>query len=158
MSYKVGQVLYTIIKKIHGVLPVRVVEQTIKNDLCGEETTYKVLLPNKKSQKVDIEKLENVFECLEDVNNHLLEKTRISIDKMIKDAIVLEEEYFKENIDEEFITCKNDTLNSKIKHNQVKVDLGNGQSVDLENNDILDEKVLDDVNVGGEDIDESITT
>ena len=61
MDYKVGQILYTILKDRQIIIPIQVIEQITVKDLESERTNYKVLLPNKKSQKINIEKLENVF-------------------------------------------------------------------------------------------------
>jgi hypothetical protein len=158
MNYNVGQVLYTVVKEKQIVIPVRVVEQIIKKNLEGEETTYKVLLPNKKSQKVNLEKLENVFKDLDDVNNFLLEKSKTTIDKMIEDAMTLEEEFFDEKDKEVIDTCINESTSNIIKSDQIKVDLGNGQVANLINNSsVLKEKMLEKTDVG-KDIDESVTS
>jgi hypothetical protein len=158
MSYNVGQVLYTIIKEKQVVIPVRVVEQIIKKNLDGEETSYKVLLPNKKSQKVDLEKLENVFQDLDDVNSYLLKKSKSTIDKMIEDAMILEEDFFEEKVKEEIDMCISETKNSIINSDQIKVDLGNGQVANLINSTgILGKEVLDKT-VEGEDTDESVAS
>ena len=158
MNYSVGQVLYTIIKEKQIVIPVRVVEQIIKKNLDGEETSYKVLLPNKKSQKVNLEKLENVYQDLDDVNRFLLEKSKETIDKMVEDAMTLEIEFFEEKEKEEIDACINESTNSIIESNQIKVDLGNGQVANLINSsNVLDKEMLDNTDMD-KDIDESVTS
>lgn len=158
MNYSVGQVLYTIIKEKQIVIPVRVVEQIIKKNLDGEETSYKVLLPNKKSQKVNLEKLENVYQDLDDVNKFLLEKSKETIDKMVEDAMTLEIEFFEEKEKEEIDACINESTNSIIESNQIKVDLGNGQVANLINSsNVLDKEMLDNTDMD-KDIDESVTS
>ena len=162
MNYSVGQVLYTIIKEKQIVIPVRVVEQIIKKNLDGEETSYKVLSPNKKSQKVSLEKLENVYQDLDDVNKFLLEKSKETIDKMVEDAMTLEIEFFeekeKEKEKEEIDACINESTNSIIESDQIKVDLGNGQVANLINSsNVLDKEMLDNTDMD-EDIDESVTS
>jgi len=148
MSYDVGQVLYTIIKDKQIVVPVQVVEQIVIKDLNGEVTNYKVLLPNKKSQKVDIEKLENIFLDLDEVNDYLLKKAKESIDKMIEDAMTLEEEFFieekKEKIKDNF-ECKNESNNVIINKDQKKIILENGQTANIiDNTGVLSEELLKD--------------
>ena len=158
MNYSVGQVLYTIIKEKQIVIPVRVVEQIIKKNLDGEETSYKVLLPNKKSQKVSLEKLENVYQDLDDVNRFLLEKSKETIDKMVEDAMTLEIEFFEEKEKEEIDACINESTNSIIESDQIKVDLGNGQVANLINSsNVLGKEMLDNTDMD-EDIDESVTS
>lgn len=158
MNYSVGQVLYTIIKEKQIVIPVRVVEQIIKKNLDGEETSYKVSLPNKKNQKVNLEKLENVYQDLDDVNNFLLKKSKETIDKMIEDAMTLEIEFFEEKVEEVIDACINESTNSIIESDQIKVDLGNGQVANLINNaNVLDKETLGKTDMD-EDTDESVTS
>lgn len=144
MEYKVGQILYTIIKDRQIVVPVQVVEQITVKDLESEKTNYKVLLPNKKTQKVNIEKLENVFLDLDEVSEYILAKTRESVDKMVEDAIHLEDTFFKDNPSKDIdIACINDNRQVKINgNNKLKIDLGNGQVANIiDNTSTLDESL-----------------
>lgn len=147
MSYEVGQVLYTVVTNKQIIIPVRVVEQIVIKNLDGEETNYKVLLPNKKNQKIDMSKLENVFLDLDEVNSYLLNKTKSSIDKMIEDAITLEEDYFnsKKN-NEENLTCKKEKSDIKINGKQIKISLEDGQVGNIiDNTNTLTPKIIEDI-------------
>lgn len=144
MEYKVGQILYTIIKDRQIVVPVQVVEQITVKDLESEKTNYKVLLPNKKTQKVNIEKLDNVFLDLDEVSEYILTKTKESVDKMVEDAIHLEDTFFKVNSSKDIdIACINDNNQVKINgNNKLKIDLGNGQVANIiDNTSTLDESL-----------------
>jgi hypothetical protein len=136
MEYKVGQILYTIIKDRQIVVPVQVVEQITVKDLESEKTNYKVLLP--------IEKLDNVFLDLDEVSEYILTKTKESVDKMVEDAIHLEDTFFKVNPSKDIdIACINDNNQVKINgNNKLKIDLGNGQVANIiDNTSTLDESL-----------------
>jgi hypothetical protein len=147
MSYDVGQVLYTIIKDKQVIIPVRVVEQIVVKDLDGETINYKVLLPNQKNQKVDIEKLENVFLDLDEVSDYILKRTKESVDRMVEDAISLEDTFFiddkKNKIDENF-KCKNELNSDNIKSDQIQINLENGQVANvIDNSNILGKEAVE---------------
>jgi shikimate kinase len=89
-NYEVGQIIYTILEEKQLVLPVQVVEQVVVKNLTGEETNYKVLLPNKKKQKVSIERLQKLFNSVDEVSNYLLENVKKAIEIMASDACSLE--------------------------------------------------------------------
>jgi hypothetical protein len=146
MSYEVGQILYTILKDKQAIIPVKIVEQIVIKDLEGEVTNYKVLLPNKKGKKISIDKLDNTFEDLDEVNEFILERAKSSISKMIESAINLEEEFFnivEEKLNRDSLKCKNETNNSIIKNNQIKINLDNGQTANIiDNTNILNTSII----------------
>jgi len=146
MSYEVGQILYTILKDKQAIIPVKIVEQIVIKDLEGEVTNYKVLLPNKKGKKVSIDKLDNTFEDLDEVNDYILERAKSSIKKMIESAINLEEEFFniaEEKLNKDSLKCKNEPNNSIIKNNQIKINLDNGQTANIiDNTNILNTSII----------------
>ena len=124
--YEVGQVLYTILTEKQVVVPVKVVEQVITKTLEGEETNYKLLLPNTKQQKVDFSRFDNIYSDISEIESNLIDNAKKAIEKMLYDAITLEENFFKkENSKEvekqivETSTCNNDEV-------KVKIDLGDG--------------------------------
>lgn len=124
--YEVGQVLYTILTEKQVVVPVKVVEQVTTKTLEGEETNYKLLLPNAKQQKVDFSRFDNIYSDISEIESNLIDNAKKAIEKMLYDAITLEENFFKkENSKEvekqivETSTCNNDEV-------KVKIDLGDG--------------------------------
>ena len=144
MTYNVGQILYTIIKDKQIVIPVQVIEQITVKDLESEKTNYKVLLPNKKNQKIDIEKLDNVFLDLDEVSEYILAKTKESVDKMVEDAINLEDTFFVEKpVKKVDIACINENNDIKINgNNKLKINLENGQVANIiDNTSTLDESL-----------------
>ena len=140
--YEVGQVLYTVIESKQIILPVKVIEQVTVKSLEGETTDYKMMLPNKKLQKVDSKKFSNLFKDISEIEEYLLSKAKEAIDQMLLDSITLEDEFFtqknnkenKENITEDSLTCNNET-------NKVKIDLGDGTVANISAENI--EQLLD---------------
>ena len=155
-DYEVGQIIYTILEDKRIILPVQIVEQVVIKNLNGEETKYKVLLPNKKSQKVSIDRLDKIFSSIDEASNHLLENTKKAIDAMKKDAYILENEFFFNSLEN-----KNKELNintrqeeTKSQEKKIKVNLPDGQvaninlsniSSHIENTSILEEQIKEEV-------------
>jgi len=149
VKYKVGQILYSILEEKKVIIPIKVIEEiTIKNEE-GEQTNYKVALPNTKNQKVKISMFEKVFLDLDEVSDYLIGNAKNAIEKMVEDAIYLEEDYFKVSrakkqleVDKsniENIACNNED-------NSVKINLEDGKVANFDINSInniknnLDEK------------------
>jgi len=144
MDYKVGQILYTILKDRQIVIPIQVIEQITVKDLESEKTNYKVLLPNKKSQKINIERLENVFLDLDEVSEYILSRTKESVDKMVEDAINLEDTFFNAKVNKDIdIACINENNKVKINgNNKLQINLENGQVANIiDNTSTLDDSL-----------------
>lgn len=144
--YRVGQILYTILDSKHAIFPVKVVEEVTIKNLESEKTNYKVLLPNSKEQKVDLDRFDKVFSTIEEASSYLIENAKIAIQNLVESSTNLEKKYFsysvsrvekEENTEEVIDACNNDI-------NSVKIDLGGGQSanIKLDNiNDYLSENI-----------------
>ena len=138
--YEVGQILYTIIEDKQIVVPVKVIEQVTIKTLDGEETNYKLLLPNNKLQKVDMSKFKNVFKDISVIENKLVEKAKSAIDQMLIDAITLEEKFF-DSKEKEVKTSNEETQTCNNEINSVKIDLGDGVIANIDKNNI--DQILD---------------
>lgn len=120
--YDVGQVVYALLENKKIIIPIRIIEEiTIKN-LESEITTYKVLIPNNKKEKVNLDKFDNVFNTVDEASNYMIENAKKAIDDLAFKAVELEEKFFstKEKSD----TCINDVDN-------VKIDLGDGTTANV---------------------------
>ena len=114
--YDVGQILYTVLTDKQIVVPVKVVEQVIVKTLEGEKVDYKLQLPNKKNQKVSIDKFLNLYEDIISVEEYLTSNAKNAIEKMIKDADTLNRQFF---VNEEVIdACNNETNSDIINHDK----------------------------------------
>ena len=144
--YRVGQILYTILDSKHAIFPVKVIEEVTIKNLESEKTNYKVLLPNSKEQKVDLDRFDKVFSTIDEASSYLIENAKIAIKNLVESSDTLEKKYFsysvsrvekEENIKEVIDSCNNDI-------NSVKIDLGDGQSanINLDNiNNYLSENI-----------------
>tara|TARA_B100001287_G_C22571254_1_gene476345 strand:+ start:488 stop:949 length:462 start_codon:yes stop_codon:yes gene_type:complete len=148
--YRVGQILYTILDSKHAIFPVKVVEEVTIKNLESEKTNYKVLLPNSKEQKVDLDRFDKVFSTIDEASSYLIENAKNAIQNLVESSTTLEKKYFsysvnrvekEENIEEVVGAC-NDEINS------VKIDLGEGQSanINLDNiNNYISENIQEEI-------------
>ena len=146
--YEVGQVLYTILSDKQLVVPVKVVEQVITKTLDGEKIDYKLLLPNKKQQKVDFSRFENIYKDISEIENNLLNNAKSAIEKMLLDAISLEEEFLSSEKSNVGITVDDkpgdiDTCNND--NNKVKIDLGDGIVANINKENIENHLAQEDI-------------
>ena len=123
--YKVGQIIYSILEDKQVLIPLQIVEEVTIKNLEGEITQYKVLVPNKNKQKLDLEKFKKVFEDLGAASEYLLGNAKSAIDDMILKAMELEDLNFKK----ETLSCKNEP-------NSIKIDLGDGQIANISPDDL----------------------
>jgi len=144
--YRVGQILYTILDSKHAIFPVKVVEEVTIKNLESEKTNYKVLLPNSKEQKVDLDRFDKVFSTIEESSSYLIENAKNAIQNLVKSSADLEKKYFSDSVSvvekEERLVENIDACNNDV--NSVKIDLGDGQSakINLDNiNNYLTENI-----------------
>ena len=140
MRHKVGQIIFVMLRKQRQVLPVLVVEETIKKRIDGETYTYIVQLPNSEETQISLEKLDaDIFETIEDVKETMLRSAATTIEKIIISAKTLGTEYFAEHVESEpkdIVKLEESNIDTqKIDADNVKVDLGNGVkgSIDISN-------------------------
>ena len=93
--YTVGQIIYSILEDKQILIPLQVVEQVITKNLEGEITQYKVLIPNRNKQKVNLDKFDKIFEDLDLASEYLLNNAKEAIEDMVLKAIELEDLNFK---------------------------------------------------------------
>jgi hypothetical protein len=90
MKYDVGQIVYLLSNKEMKIFPVQVTEEIIRRRLDGELVTYKVLLPTKTRDVVDLSELDaQVFVNPSDVRGHMIENTVKMIDNMLERSVRL---------------------------------------------------------------------
>lgn len=145
--YEVGQTIYTIIEDKYKVVPLKISEQIVTKTLNGETVSYKALMPNKKQQKIDLQKLTNVYTNIEEVKQYMLNNAENAINEVLRETSTIENKYFKKQDD---IACniesKNDIINSppppvESIEEKIQVDLGDGTTANLNIKSI--ESVLD---------------
>ena len=139
--YEVGQVLYTILEDKFKVIPLKVTEQVITKTLENESISYKAVLPNSKTKKIDLSKLKNIHTSLDNVKDYLTNNAISAIETMLNETKDVEKKYFKINNE-----CKKETINDIIiedKTEKIKIELSDGQKANIDLNSIqslLDQK------------------
>lgn len=150
--YTVGQIIYSILEEKQMLIPLQVVEQVTTKNLEGEITQYKVLVPNRNKQKLDLDKFDKVFEDLDTASEYLFSNAKSAIDGMVLRAIEIEDLNFKkeDEVKKENLTCKSNTKS-------IKIDLGDGLSANISPEN-LEELNINTLPVEGEEIEKEDTT
>lgn len=130
--YEVGQVLYTILEDKQIVIPIRVIEQVTTKTIEGQKTDYKFQLPNNKNQSVSQDKFYNLYNDLSEAESYLLNNAKTAIEKMVFDAITLEEKFFAVKKSKDVIETKEETQTCNNDNDKVKIDLGGGQIANID--------------------------
>jgi len=132
MSYIVGQVVYALSNKETGVIPVQIIEILLRKNLTGEETSYMVMLPDKKRTVVALEKLNvEIFTSCKDLEDYMMENAKKSISSVIDSSMNLASASFetvsheKDKEEEAPAETIEKELNSSDSRT-VEVDLGDG--------------------------------
>ena len=137
--YEVGQIIYSILEDKQVLIPLQVIEQVTTKNLEGEITQYKVLVPNKNRQKINLDKFNKIFEDLDVASEYLLNNAKSAIDDMVLKALELEDLNFKKEKQTQVkpVACKNEP-------EKIKIDLGDGLSANIssENLETLNMKNL----------------
>lgn len=126
--HKVGQILYSIIEDKKIIIPVQVIEEVTVKNLEFEKTTYKVKLPNKKNQKVDLDRFDKVFDELDKATQFLIENAKSAIEKISFEALELEDKFFSTSSEVEVKEVIDECNNEDTK---IKIDLGDGTKASI---------------------------
>ena len=87
MKYNVGQVIYLLNNNEMRIFPARVEEEIVRRRASGEETQYKIMLPTKARDIVDLSEIDaTVFVLESDLRNHMIENAIKTIDTLIDRA------------------------------------------------------------------------
>ena len=87
MDYSVGQILFVLLKKERAVLPIRVVEQVIRQTIDKKIVSYMIMLPNAEETVMKLDKLNaDVFLSIDDVRKQMIENATAMIEKIIENA------------------------------------------------------------------------
>lgn len=96
MSYKVGQVLYVILKKEATVMPLQVIEEITKKTLAeGEVTSYVVRVGSDPSKVLSISEIDGeIFDSSDKALKTLIDRVSKSITLRVEQAISKAKEWY----------------------------------------------------------------
>jgi len=85
MRYEVGQVVFLLNSTDLKIIPVRIDEETIRRRSTGEEINYKLMLPTKSRDIVNLSDLEvEIFTSTADLRKYMIENAVRMIDSLIE--------------------------------------------------------------------------
>lgn len=119
MSYKVGQVLYVILRKEASVYPMQVVEEITKKTLDGEVTTYMVRAGSDPNKVLPINDIDGeVFDSAEKAKKTLIDRVSSSINQRVEQAVLKAKEWyptgFESAIDDPLSIIKKTALDAQV--------------------------------------------
>lgn len=95
MKYKVGQVLFVVVKKESKVYPMQVIEEITKRTLQGEEMTYMVQAGTDPRSVLAINDIDGeVFDSAEKARATLVDRATRSIGRLVDIAIQKSKEWY----------------------------------------------------------------
>ena len=124
--HSVGQILYCILEKKKIIIPVKIIEEITIKKIDFEKITYKVQLPNKKDESVDLEKFDNFFDDIEEASSYLIDNAKRAIEDISFKALELEEKFFSTNVEKVLVEKNIDELMCNNEEEKIKIDLGDG--------------------------------
>lgn len=94
-SYKIGQVIYVVLRKEMKVYPMQCVEVITKKTLEGEITTYMVRGGTAEDQVLPIDQVDGeVFDSPDRVKKELIDRASASITSLVDEAAVRAKEWY----------------------------------------------------------------
>ncbi len=124
--HSVGQILYCILEKKKIIIPVKIIEEITIKKIDFEKITYRVQLPNKKDETVDLEKFDNFFDDIEEASSYLIDNAKRAIEDISFKALELEEKFFSTNVEKVLVEKNIDELMCNNEEEKIKIDLGDG--------------------------------
>lgn len=129
--YEIGQIVYALLEDKRVLIPVKIIEEITVKNLESESITYKVLVPNKKNQKVNLDKFDEVFVTTDDATDYLLSKAKSAIDDLMLDAIEMEENAFK--VRSYKSPVEQDACNNENSSVNIELDDGTKAKINIDN-------------------------
>jgi len=119
-SYEVGQVVYLLKHETLKIMPAIVTEEITRKTVGGVSIQYILELPDKGTVNSD-KVVESIFKDVDTLRAHMLENTKKSVEKLIENALVVENKAFgkKEEIVEKHV--QNDIKDVILKENNKNI-------------------------------------
>ncbi len=127
MSYKIGQVIFTILNKKNHIYPMQVTEIITKKTMKGEEISYKLQGGPDKLSSILLDQIDGeVFETADIARNELINRATKQINKLVDSAIIKATEWYGENIQPSSIDDLPDFTSKKISLTEDTIILEDG--------------------------------
>ena len=87
-KYEVGQVIYLLGRKDLKIVPALIVEEVIRKTVNETTSQFLVKLADNKETVLDMEKVsQDIFSDIDKLKEHMIENTRISVEKLVDKAL-----------------------------------------------------------------------
>lgn len=130
-QYKIGQVLFVVLKKENRVVPFQVVEELVKRTLEGEVVTYMARLGTS-MEHISVSDIDGeIYESAEKLRKMLVEKATSSVNKIIDVAVQKSREWYPTgfaNDQSELATVRKPRSSKKQALEQPTIDPGGDES------------------------------
>jgi hypothetical protein len=94
-TYKVGQVVYALLRKEAAVFPIQVIEEITKKTLDGEVTTYMVRAGADASKVVALSEVDGeIFDNAEAAKATLVERVTVTVAQRVDQAVARAKEWY----------------------------------------------------------------
>ena len=102
MKYEVGQILYLLHNTEMKIFPVRVAEEIIRRRVGTEEVTYKVVLPTKRRELVDLNDLDaTAYTTTDALRQHMVENAIKTVNMLVERATRVANELNRQPVETE---------------------------------------------------------
>jgi len=89
MSYKVGQVLYLLLKDSRKVVSIQVVEEVVRKTVEGKTVDYLAVQNPGSEKRINLERISHkaeIYESLSDLKSAMISKATAAIEQMISET------------------------------------------------------------------------
>ena len=93
-QYKIGQVLFVVLKKENRVVPFQIVEELVKRTLEGEIVTYMARLGSSSEHIAIVDIDGDIYESADKLRKVLVDRATTSLNKIIDNAIQKSREWY----------------------------------------------------------------
>ena len=93
-QYKIGQVLFVVLKKENRVVPFQIVEELVKRTLEGEVVTYMARLGSSAEHIAITDVDGDIYESADKLRKTLIEKATASLNKIVDNAVQKSREWY----------------------------------------------------------------
>ena len=98
INYEVGQVVYLLNQKSLKIVPALIVEEITRKTVSDSITEYVIEMPDKNASRVKLSAVSSkIFNDVELLRQHMLDNTRMSVEKLIESAIEMKDSKFGGN-------------------------------------------------------------
>jgi len=103
-KFEVGEVVYLLNQKSLNIIPGMIVEEIVRKTMDESITEFMIELPDNKKTRAKMSDISSlIFNDIKELRKHMIENTKQSIEKMIQNAVEIQNIKFSNSVDEKKI-------------------------------------------------------